>query len=432
MSRTRNFLKSLKNIGNSAQVHGIPRIFGSEPLILKLVWILAFLGSVSVCIYFFQRTLIAYLGYPIVTNIYLVNENPMEFPTITICSLIPPIKSYNLSDTVYSCYYNHKKCGFEPYFIKIPNQFQQYKTCYQFNSGYNNTPILNVTKSGFYNGLIINLFDGLFDEPRNDILDRFNSIGFEVFLTNKSDLINGDGIIIPPGYSTFIKIKKTVDNKLSEPYNNCIKDINTYSKFDTSLYTQILNSNMRYTQKNCLDYAFVKTVNCSTTYDKILSGCGLNNLNIRDNLNNFLTAYFNFYADGVYLEYLDKCPLECDTISFQTTVSHSFYPSNNNYYGLLNDDNLMSKFPNGKATSIDELRKSVYELSIFFEDLKVTQISQQSKLDIWDLISSIGGLFGLFLGFSFLSLIDIIHILIEFFIAFCKSDSKNNIASFKG
>jgi hypothetical protein len=54
-------------------------------------------------------------------------------------------------------------------------------------------------------------------------------------------------------------------------------------------------------------------------------------------------------------------------------------------------------------------------LYIYYDDLRYTSISQQPKMMFFDLISSIGGLFGLFLGASFLSFADLVEVILVLF-----------------
>ena len=54
-----------------------------------------------------------------------------------------------------------------------------------------------------------------------------------------------------------------------------------------------------------------------------------------------------------------------------------------------------------------------YGIRIYYEELKYTLISQQSKIELFGLISNIGGTLGLFLGFSFVSFLEIFEIFAE-------------------
>lgn len=52
-------------------------------------------------------------------------------------------------------------------------------------------------------------------------------------------------------------------------------------------------------------------------------------------------------------------------------------------------------------------------LYVYYKDLKYTFISQQPKVELFDLISNIGGILGLFLGVSFLTCVEFFEILFE-------------------
>ena len=83
----------------------------------------------------------------------------------------------------------------------------------------------------------------------------------------------------------------------------------------------------------------------------------------------------------------------------------------------------MSKFVNQTSpVTLTDLKRSVYMVTIFYEELKYAFISQQAKTEVWDLVSNIGGSLGLFLGLSFLSMIDLVQIALEIlFILFEKN-----------
>ena len=131
--------ESLKQVGLTAQVHGIPRIFHSEKMILKAMWAFFFICSVGAYAYFLIETLCNYLQYSVVTNIDLVFENPMLFPTVTFCAANPPIRNYSLSDFVIECKYNNIiNCSTDQYFTVYFDNVQL-RNCYKFNSGQNSS-----------------------------------------------------------------------------------------------------------------------------------------------------------------------------------------------------------------------------------------------------------------------------------------------------
>ena len=61
------------------------------------------------------------------------------------------------------------------------------------------------------------------------------------------------------------------------------------------------------------------------------------------------------------------------------------------------------------------LRNETLKFKAYYKDLNYLLISQEEKMTLVDLIATIGGLFGLFLGASFLSFIEIFELLFEAF-----------------
>ena len=98
------------------------------------------------------------------------------------------------------------------------------------------------------------------------------------------------------------------------------------------------------------------------------------------------------------------CPLECESINFSLQSSIVDYPS----IGNVTENEFKSRF-----TRYEKLRRDFFAIRVYYEDLKYTFISQQPKTQVADLISSIGGLFGLFVGVSFLSFFEFIEIFFE-------------------
>ena len=95
----------------------------------------------------------------------------------------------------------------------------------------------------------------------------------------------------------------------------------------------------------------------------------------------------------------EYCPLECESTTYSTVINS--YPNTN--------DN----------TTV---------VSIYYGSLKYTSYSEQPKMQMFDLISNIGGTMSLFISISFVSLFEIIEILIEMlFIALNRRDAKIRI-----
>ena len=60
------------------------------------------------------------------------------------------------------------------------------------------------------------------------------------------------------------------------------------------------------------------------------------------------------------------------------------------------------------------MSKTDFQINVYYENLQYTLISQQPKIELFGLISNIGGTFSLFLGLSFFSFLEFFDLLIEF------------------
>ena len=60
-----------------------------------------------------------------------------------------------------------------------------------------------------------------------------------------------------------------------------------------------------------------------------------------------------------------------------------------------------------------EFKQKMSSFDIQINDLSYTEIEETPKLSVWDVISNIGGNLGLFLGMSFISLAEVIHLCVE-------------------
>ena len=103
----------------------------------------------------------------------------------------------------------------------------------------------------------------------------------------------------------------------------------------------------------------------------------------------------NFFERSVVDYCKEYCPLECDSVTYTSTVNQIPNTYNEKYQ---------------------------LQLRIFYKTLKYTLLTQYPKTDDFDLISNIGGILGLFIGCSFASFLELFEIVIEvIFIVFQKN-----------
>ena len=99
-----NFERKVKSIYSSAKqlvvqhfkstsAHGLPHVFGEKAIPIKILWLLAFFGSLSFCLYYVILSFIQYFTYQTSINTQVYKEIPTEFPAVSICNL----KSINIT-----------------------------------------------------------------------------------------------------------------------------------------------------------------------------------------------------------------------------------------------------------------------------------------------------------------------------------------------
>ena len=391
------FKRPLLEILIYSQSHGIPKIVSSKRIVFKLMWSFCVIISFIFCIKTISETVFNYFQYPIVTKFYMIDSNPIIFPTITFCLINPTKRKYNLNEFVLSCVFNQLINCSNDFYI-VPYENIRIKNCFQFN-GKNKR--LNTSRSGRNNGLIIKFFIGFFNETRDNVFNRIDRNGLEVIVHDSNDFLSRSNTIeVKPGTATSLSITKLVSSRQTLPYNYCIKDEVSFQNFNSTVYKRFLLSNVTYSQSECLDIMFYIDSNCIFTNDSDFIKCGQTDLN----------QYNDYYGNQKFKKHLSVCPLECDKVEYEVKTSFSDYPSLDEYL-FLKQNNLL--FVNNSISYFD-LQKSVISIYAFYDHLKYTVISEEAKMLIWDLISTLGGTLSLFLGVSFLSFIELIQIFLEF------------------
>ena len=89
----------------SSSIHAIPNIVRNRFYIIKFVWFLFFLASVSSCGWFMYKTIVEYLNYETVSKTEIKYQPMLKFPIVSVCNL----NMFNTDEEnkfVYSLYQN--------------------------------------------------------------------------------------------------------------------------------------------------------------------------------------------------------------------------------------------------------------------------------------------------------------------------------------
>ena len=103
-----------------------------------------------------------------------------------------------------------------------------------------------------------------------------------------------------------------------------------------------------------------------------------------------------------------ECPMECEQVNYDYQISQSNFPSPYHADNLKENPTIRSKL--GENLTFENIKESVASLNIYYEDNQFTIIEETPKTSIGDLLGSIGGNLGLFIGASVLSFVEIFEI----------------------
>lgn len=399
----KNTFRSISRIAEASSIHGVPQVVRTERLSFKLFWIFFIIGSSVVCAYFTIKTVVEYFNYEKNTKITSLNEFRAEFPIVSICNY----NNYSFELKPLSCYFNFEnlssnwKKHFEVY------NDSRYGRCYRFNSGKNfygeNIPIKYATSPGYYYGLELNLY----------VETTLDFGQLKIYIHNKSMIptsLSNKGFFITSGSYNHFEINRIFNELLEEPYNNCLKDLRLFQYNDT-LIKYIWSRKRTYSQQECIGLCqnlhFLETAGCNCSISSLevnlYSTCirKQTDTGIKNCTSNFIEE---FQRKNVYEVCSNFCPLECD--SDRLVISH--FSEVIQARGLINNSFNFLEFK-----TYENVSRSFFLIYVYYENLGITLISQQPRMELFDLFSNIGGLFGLFLGMGVLSFIEICEFLIE-------------------
>ncbi len=402
----KDFKTPIEKILKDSSLQFLLRPIKSLHKLIKIMWIVFLIVFFFLTIYLCYKNIQSYLNYDVITSIYENVEKDPEFPTITFCNEF--IK-----------YSGIKFIGVEFNLVDLTdtwkNHFEKYEdlsfgTCYRFNSGLNmsnqSIEIKRSKRKGRQSGFQLNFY---FDSKR----DYGEMI---VFIHNHTQMpltVYNKGYVISAGCRNYFDVERKIVKKLENPYNNCYKNVSE-SLFDKTIIDFIRSKNKAYTQKECLElcrnFKFNETNSCNCTLkdleDNIFKKC-YKTTEREKCINTFMNDFNKLDLC------MDYCPLECDSFKYEINQIVKPLLATGKCGGCLSTYDF-------NFETYEYLTKTYFSLAVYYKDLKYTLITQQPRMDLFDLISSIAGILGLFIGFSFITCLEIFEVIFEVIFTYLK------------
>jgi hypothetical protein len=325
---------------------------------------------------------------------------------------------FELDDMLLSCSFGTKYCcsmNFTWFFHNL------YGNCFTFNDG-SNADILKITIPGHLYGLQLEIFLG---EPKLQTKYETND-GMIVFVHNQSAPVHmlNHGVLVSTNTETNIGIKRTFLKRLPEPHGTCIENLGKHAIFNSYLFDYIVRYlNVTYSQQLCFNLCMQAIIQASCNCSNAEMPLFLNGPKTICMLEHDLNCMFNALGDldqqTIDSKCMRECPLECDSIFYDTSFSTATYPSL--YYRRL-----LLRNPKINSTGIKshDIAKSVLKVNIFYENLQYSSIEEVELMTADAYVAAVGGTVGLFLGMSLLSLIDLVQFFMRFICIYIFSKTK--------
>ena len=299
-----------------------------------------------------------YLKYEYISITEVIQTDTNVFPAVCFCSNVNDkklVSEFRFMNEVFKLPVKENE-EFDSFEIKgITNH-----NCLRFN-GFSRNQSLNLRKSSK---------SEIFENKVTGIITTFKLRGNNLFLYIDNNYLNVykssldyqkyRKLRLKKGYSYEIMVTKSVVKKLGYPYNDC--EVDTHET-----YRQINCIEACIYEKNAFNY------NCSLSvgfYAKSeLEDC--RKMKTSDGI-------YKDQKEIIQAKCLNYCPKECETTSYSIDM-----------------------------LELKDQSNSQLKLRIFYSDFNYKLTSEYPKMTIFNLIGTIGGILGVFIGFQLLTLVEL-------------------------
>ena len=413
--------KLIKEAADSVTLHGLPRAITSEGRIVKTFWLIVFLCSLTVLVFFIYQRVTDYYKYEIYIKTQTKIIQPMKFPAVTICNSDRLNNSEGKPQPAFSM--KNMTCNNSSVdFVSLSREETEFhKACKLFLSGSSDTfrfggeavsgfPELFKTTSGVYpcftfnkdgklkqsvggsgKGVEMILYSDPIDSLKFDLanLSRFDDRrrGILVVIHDPETGLSLDlpsNIALVTGESTEIVLRQKVYFRKPAPFpSKC------HTK-DTTLYKVIPG---RYTTSNCVSSCF---------QIKLKKKCGKQVYG--DDIKSQVVCKKEMYKKYPIEDCV--CPPPCTEIKYNRETSRSVWPQEVHVDSSRDSFAQMMNRTLGDITPY-KLQQRLIQLKIYYQDLVIEEATEEELYGVSNLLSEVGGLMGLFIGASLISIVEL-------------------------
>ncbi|XP_030835718.1 uncharacterized protein LOC100891818 isoform X2 [Strongylocentrotus purpuratus] len=314
-------------------------------------------------------------------------------------------------DFILQCTFDKRNCNYTDF-----KMFQNkvYGNCFTFNHGRDNQSIIETSKSGSTYGLHLTLF---IEQPEYvGIFSQESGVRVAIHDPNVIPLPEDDGITSPTGTATSIGIRQNLILRQGGKYGNCTED---------GVETPYQPVEFSYSTLGCKRQCLL---------DEMYDRCGCVD-DIIEDLDLAKCSYFNSTQQRCrqLIQSLNDegkldcyCPNACTEMNYLTSTSTSLWPSERYEEHLYTRIAAKNDIAARILQSVEATRKNLARIRIYFEELNFQSVEEIPAYTFGSFLGGVGGLLGLYIGFSVVTISEIILLFLfllkhTFCAAFCNT-----------
>ncbi|XP_030852712.1 amiloride-sensitive sodium channel subunit alpha [Strongylocentrotus purpuratus] len=309
---------------------------------------------------------------------------------------------HQAEDFILQCSFDQRACSYRNF---TTFQHSEYGNCFTFNGRTLEEPFNKTRRTGRTGanyGLQLTLF---VEQPEHvGLLTAESGVKVSIHAQTEQPFPEDDGLTASTGQKTAIGVRKLNITRLGGLYGEeCTKTgEGTNFSSETSSYT--VNACL----KQCLQDTLRKSCGCITDI-RFGNYTQCSSLNPTQERCRQLVEYL-YHSSNLEC----TCPISCSEESFRRTVSASLWPSTRYEVHLAKQLVSINSKIERIIADVEKTRQNVVNLVVFFEQLNYELNQQLAVYTVESLLGSVGGLLGLYLGLSFMSIGEIIVLLLGF------------------
>uniref|UniRef100_A0AC34QKP1 Uncharacterized protein n=1 Tax=Panagrolaimus sp. JU765 TaxID=591449 RepID=A0AC34QKP1_9BILA len=306
--------------------------------------------------------------------------------------------SYTLDEFVLRCSFNSEDCDMKRDFqIHMDPEFGN---CYTFN--FNDSVELKNSRAGPMYGLRL-----LLNVNQSDYMPTTEAAGVRLVVHEQDQEPFPDtfGYSAPTGFVSSFGLKTKVLHRLNEPYGQCS------DTFRPKGYIYAEHYSPEGCYRNCFQHMILESCGCGDPRFPLPTErekpCDARNPKERSCLTNMTGVLGGFH----HLQHDCLCVQPCTENVFETAYSAAAWPAINFNIGA--DCPSVLEIVNDSKACAEYYRINTAYIEIFYEQLNFETLKETAGYTLVNLFSDFGGNIGLWIGFSIITVIEVIELACE-------------------